>query len=82
MQSKKDSRKKEKSRDLRLEDILVEEEGIFDVEDEDSVTDDTLEFLSLDDDMIEEYNRTHSTARNSDEYEDEDYEDDDDEYED
>ena len=38
MQSKKDSRKREKSRDLRLEDILVEEEGIFDEEDEDSVT--------------------------------------------
>ena len=93
MQSKKDSRKREKSRDLRLEDILVEEEGIFDEEDEDSVTDDTLEFLSLDDDMIEEYNRTHSTAKSSvgyededyeddDEYEDEDYEDEDDEYED
>ncbi len=82
MQSKKDSRKREKSRDLRLEDILVEEEGIFDEEDEDSVTDDTLEFLSLDDDMIEEYNRTHSTARSSVGYEDEDYEDDDDEYED
>ena len=82
MQSKKDSRKREKSRDLRLEDILMEEEGIFDEEDEDSVTDDTLEFLSLDDDMIEEYNRTHGTARKSDEYEDEDYEDEDDECED
>ena len=60
----------------------MEEEAIFHQEDENSVTDDTLEFLSLDDDMIEEYNRTHSTARNNDEYEDEDYEDEDDEYED
>ena len=92
MQNKKHSRKREEERDLRLEDLLVDEEGVFDEEDEDSVTEDTLEFLSLNDDMIEEYNRNHESMKHKagavsayrnheDEYEDEDYEEDD-EYED
>ena len=85
MQNKKHSRKREEERDLRLEDLLVDEEGVFDEEDEDSVTEDTLEFLSLNDDMIEEYNRNHESMKHKagavsayrnheDEYEDEDYE--------
>ncbi|MCI6715659.1 MAG: Ig-like domain-containing protein [Lachnospiraceae bacterium] len=93
MQERKHSRKREGAKDLRLEDLLVDEEGAFDEEDEDSVTEDTLEFLSLDDEIIEEYNRSHESTkceaatvgahRNRDaEYEDEDYEEEDDEYED
>ncbi len=89
MNNKKHNKKRDKERDIRLEDLLVDENGVFDDEDADSVTEDTLEFLSLDDDMIESYNRSHGAGRNKksvvSEYEDEEYEDDeyeDDEYED
>lgn len=81
-------------RSVRFEDLL--EDDRFDDEDDDNVTDDTLEFLSLDDEMIESYQRSHSkgnkknvekksrVVRCDEDYEDEDYEaeDDDDEAED
>ncbi len=46
-------------RPVRFEELLDDER--FDDEDYDTVTEDTLEFLSLDDDMIESYQRTHSS---------------------
>ena len=42
-----------------FEDLL--EDDRFDDEDADSVTEDTLEFLSLDDDMIESYQKSHAS---------------------
>ena len=87
MQNKKNKRQstENRRRQVRFEELL--EDDRFDDEDYDSVTEDTLEFLSLDDDMIESYQRTHppkTTAAKTrpvryeeEEYEDEDYEDDD-----
>jgi len=43
---------------VRFEDLLDDDR--FDDEDADSVTEDTLEFLSLDDDMIASYQKSHS----------------------
>ena len=93
MKDNKNNKKKESKKELRLDEFLSEEG--FDEEDEDSVTDDTLEFLCLDDETIETYeNRRVSSGskaslsqyeeNDDDECEDEedDYEDDDDEYED
>ena len=64
-------------RNLSFEEFV--EDDRFDEEDEDSVTDDTLEFLSLDDEAIEAYQSGHkaSSARF-----DEDPADDDEDYED
>ncbi len=67
MQRRKNNRKsngkktarKTNRRDIFVEDFFREEDGDFDEEDADNVTDDTLEFLSLDDEMIEAYNRAH-----------------------
>ena len=67
MQRRKNNRKsngkktarKTNRRDIFAEDFFREEDGDFDEEDADNVTDDTLEFLSLDDEMIEAYNRGH-----------------------
>ena len=67
MQRRKNNRKsngkktarKTNRRDIFAEDFFREEDGDFDEEDADNVTDDTLEFLSLDDEMIEAYNRAH-----------------------
>ena len=42
-----------------FEDLL--EDDRFDDEDADSVTEDTLEFLSLDDDMIESYQKSNAS---------------------
>ena len=54
---------RQKSReDAVIEEFFAGEDGGFDEEDEDYVTDDTLEFLSLDDEMIENYNREQSAA--------------------
>lgn len=90
MQNKKNRRQntEKRRRQVRFEELL--EDDRFDDEDFDSVTEDTLEFLSLDDDMIEAYQRAHPPkSRNSasvkarpvryekEEYGDEDYEDDD-----
>ena len=61
MQSKKDSKKKVTKKDLRLDDFLAEDR--FDEEDEDGVTDDTLEFLRLDDETIESYQMTRKSSR-------------------
>ena len=67
MQRRKNNRKsngkktarKTNRRDIFAEDFFREEDGDFDEEGADNVTDDTLEFLSLDDEMIEAYNRAH-----------------------
>ena len=90
MQNKKSKRQNTEKhrRPVRFEELL--EDDRFDDEDFDSVTEDTLEFLSLDDDMIESYQRAHppKNARNAakaraaryeedEDYEDEDYEDED-----
>ena len=60
MQNKKNRRQNTEHhrRQVRFEELL--EDDRFDDEDFDSVTEDTLEFLSLDDDMIEAYQRAHS----------------------
>ena len=89
---KNDNRgKKDSSRRkvIRLEEILEDKEQ-FDEEDEDNVTDDTLEFLSLDDETIEAYKKNKKQSKrkvyeedDESDYEDEDYEEDDDaDYED
>ena len=85
MQNKKSRRQhtEKHRRSVRFEDLLDDDR--FDDEDFDSVTDDTLEFLSLDDEMIESYQRTHpsKSGKNTSvkarlgRYEDEDYEDED-----
>lgn len=48
-----------KKKKTHFEDLL--EDDRFDDEDADSVTEDTLEFLSLDDDMIESYQKSHAS---------------------
>ena len=62
MQNKKQNKNKPKSaknkRMVRFEELL--EDDRFDDEDADSVTEDTLEFLSLDDDMIASYQKNNS----------------------
>ncbi|MDE6602865.1 MAG: hypothetical protein K2K90_12055, partial [Lachnospiraceae bacterium] len=90
MQNKKNRRQHtgNRRRTVRFEELL--EDDRFDDEDFDSVTEDTLEFLSLDDDMIESYQRAHppkngksvSAKASPVRYEEEDYEDDDYEEED
>ena len=87
MKNKKNGKKREAHKDILLDEFLRDEAGVFDDEDEDSVTDDTLEFLCLDDEMIESYQQKNtpvSKRKTSARYEDEEYEyeDDDDEYED
>lgn len=56
MQNKKNKRKKKMDKEIRLDEFLREDD-LFDEEDEDQVTDDTLEFLILDDEAIESYQR-------------------------
>ncbi len=85
MQNKKNRRQhtEKHRRSVRFEDLL--EDDRFDDEDFDSVTDDTLEFLSLDDEMIESYQRTHPSKSGKNTsvkacpgcYEDEDYDEED-----
>ena len=102
MQNRKNGKKSNKKNmtygkkreDVFIEDFFGDDDEGFDEEDEDRVTEDTLEFLCLDDEMIEAYNRKHGRAAegekrqaagNDDEYADDEYEDDeyaDDEYED
>lgn len=87
MRDSKDNKKKSPKKEMNLDEFLAEER--FDEEDEDSVTDDTLEFLCLDDDVIGSYNSERKNARltskvsvsqyDEDSEEDEDF---DDEYED
>ena len=60
MKSNKNNRKKELKKGMRLDEFLTEER--FDEEDEDSVTDDTLEFLRLDDETMESYERGRKSA--------------------
>ena len=83
MQNKKSGNRKHVKREMELEEFLAEDR--FDEEDEDSVTDDTLEFLCLDDDAIESYQREHKkqrplSGRFASGYRDEDDEEDEDEY--
>ena len=69
MQEKKNGRKstakkevkKSVKKEIKMEEFL-REGGLFDEEDEDEVTDDTLQFLSLDDETIEAYQREHKRA--------------------
>ena len=85
MQYKKNKRQhsEKRRRPIRLEELL--EDDRFDDEDFDSVTEDTLEFLSLDDDMIESYQSAHppkngksvSAKAGPVRYEEEDYEEED-----
>lgn len=100
MQNKKSNanKKRESRRPIELDEFLMGEDGMFDDEDDDKVTDDTLEFLCLDDEMIDSYQRGRgrkpvrgkASARKSKAYEEEaaeeDYEDEayeeDEEYED
>lgn len=62
MQNKKQNRNHTKNhgnkKRVRFEELLADDR--FDDEDADSVTEDTLEFLSLDDDMIASYQKSHS----------------------
>ena len=62
---------KNQHKKVRFEDLL--EDDRFDDEDYDTVTGDTLEFLSLDDDTIASYNRS-TRSRYAEEDDDEDYE--------
>ena len=88
MKDNRNNKKNNVKKKVRLDEFLAEER--FDEEDEDSVTDDTLEFLRLDDEAIESYQSEHRRAASiskvsSSRYENEEYEDDeyeDDEYED
>ncbi|MDE6882438.1 MAG: Ig-like domain-containing protein [Lachnospiraceae bacterium] len=92
--SKKNMVYGKKREDVFIEDFFGDDEDGFDEEDEDRVTEDTLEFLCLDDEMIEAYNRKHGRAERGDrlqtgsndgEYAEDEYEDDEyaeDEYED
>ncbi|MCI9314253.1 MAG: hypothetical protein HFI57_04600 [Lachnospiraceae bacterium] len=57
MQNKKNQRRDSYKKEMRLDEFLREEDGGFDEEDEDRVTDDTLEFLCLDDETIARYQR-------------------------
>lgn len=91
MQRKKDNQKKEARRELKLDEFLLEEDGVFDEEDSDRVTDDTLEFLCLDDETIESYQggrrstgtgKKASASRYEEDDDDDEYDDEDDEDED
>ena len=57
--NKKNMIYREKRKDTVIEDFFNEGDERFDEEDEDCVTEDTLEFLCLDDEMIDAYNRKH-----------------------
>ena len=65
MQNRKNDakRKREYRREIELDEFLMGENGVFDDEDDDNVTDDTLEFLCLDDEMIEAYQRGRSRKK-------------------
>ena len=64
MQKDKRSAKNPKSRKVvRLEEFLEEDDNRFDEEDEDTVTDDTLEFLSLDDEAIRTYQQKEARKK-------------------
>lgn len=56
-------RKREYRKEIALDEFLVGENGVFDDEDDDNVTDDTLEFLCLDDETIEAYQRRNSRKK-------------------
>lgn len=89
MSGKKQGKKQHKTKAVRLDEFLYDEDENFDEEDADEVTEDTLEFLSLDDETIKQYQskqKAKTTSkkrkpavkyRQEDEYEDEDYEDED-----
>ena len=96
MNENKNNKKRTTRDEIKLDEFLLEDDGMFDDEDGDSVTEDTLEFLSLDDEAIEAYQserkKTPAVKKASasaseykeDDYEDDEYEDEeyDDEYED
>lgn len=91
MKDNKNNKKGTTRGEIKLDEFLLEDGGMFDDEDGDSVTEDTLEFLSLDDEAIESYQnerkKTPAVKKASvseydeeDDYEEDDYEDE--EYED
>lgn len=98
MQNKNNTKNhtEERHRTVQFEELLADDR--FDDEDADSVTEDTLEFLSLDDEAIETWQRTHAPVKKAapaakapvryvevyedEDYEDEEYEDEDEDYED
>lgn len=98
MQNKNNTKNhtEERRRTVQFEELLADDR--FDDEDADSVTEDTLEFLSLDDEAIETWQRTHAPVKKAapaakapvryvevyedEDYEDEEYEDEDEDYED
>ena len=92
MQNKKNGKKREARREILIDEFLRDDDGVFDDEDDDNVTDDTLEFLCLDDETIESYNRQkrkstpiapkRSSKRHREVYEEEDDRYEDDRYED
>lgn len=55
MKDKMNDKKRAAREKLKLDEFLLEDDGMFDDEDDDSITDDTLEFLILDDEAIEAY---------------------------
>ncbi len=64
MQKEKRNARNPKSRKVvRLEEFLEEDDNRFDEEDEDTVTDDTLEFLSLDDEAIRTYQQKEARKK-------------------
>ena len=94
MKNKANNKRRANREEIKLDEFLLEDDGMFDDEDDDSVTDDTLEFLSLDDEAIEAYQSEHKKTpavkkasasayeeddEDEDDYEDEEY---DDEFED
>lgn len=90
MKDKANDKRRAAREEIKLDEFLLEDDGMFDDEDDDSVTDDTLEFLSLDDEAIEAYQSEHkktpaakkASAYEEDDYEDDDYEDEEYDYED
>ena len=63
MKDNRSDKRKNLKKDARLDEFLTEDK--FDEEDEDSVTDDTLEFLCLDEQAIEDYQSESKSRRNS-----------------
>ncbi|MCH5258119.1 MAG: Ig-like domain-containing protein [Lachnospiraceae bacterium] len=90
MKDKANDKRRAAREEIKLDEFLLEDDGMFDDEDDDSVTDDTLEFLSLDDEAIEAYQSEHkktpaakkASAYEEDDDEDDDYEDEEYDYED
>ena len=62
MKNKPGNKRRDGRREILLDEFLMEEDGVFDDEDEDTVTDDTLEFLCLDDETIASYRQAQKRS--------------------